>query len=175
MKTAKGKDNGCGTRRWAGNFRPAPTVGVGGESDPIKTMRHWLGRVFVGGQATHGLPLQRCSYAIIWMMGVYGGGGRGNLRENREDPAPTVGVACRIASKYRPFLPRRHAHIMHPACLPPMGTLRFLSRHVGKGGYSLRSAPPLPRHNGQSRQKWDSLLQTHINAALLRSSKNLIP
>ncbi|MFC2508776.1 MAG: hypothetical protein ACFNYD_08355, partial [Bacteroides sp.] len=37
MKTAKGKDNGCGTRRWAGNFRPAPTVGVGGESDPIKT------------------------------------------------------------------------------------------------------------------------------------------
>ncbi len=92
MKTAKGKDNGCGTRRWAGNFRPAPTVGVGGESDPIKTMRHWLGRVFVGGQATHGLPLQRCSYAMIWMMGVYGGGGRGNLRENREAPAPTVGV-----------------------------------------------------------------------------------
>ena len=80
-----------------GNLRenredPTPTVGVGGESDPIKTMRHWLGRVFVGGQATHGLPLQRCSYAMIWMMGVYGGGGRGNLRENREDPAPTVGV-----------------------------------------------------------------------------------
>ena len=75
---------------------PTPTVGIGGESDPIKTMRHWLGRVFVGGQATHGLPLQRCSYAMIWMMGVYGGGGRGNLRENREDPAPTVGVGGEV-------------------------------------------------------------------------------
>ncbi len=127
MKTAKGKDNGCGTRRWAGNSRPAPTapplrddkdvyvyggggrgnlrenredptptVGVGGDVYPIKTMRHWLGRVFVGGQATHGLPLQRCSYAMIWIMGVYGGGGRGNLRENREDPAPTVGVGGEV-------------------------------------------------------------------------------
>ena len=135
MKTAKGKDNGCGTRRWAGNFRPAPTVGVGGESDPIKTMRHWLGRVFVGGQATHGLPLQRCSYAMIWMMGVYGGGGRGNLRENRKDPAPTVGVGgdvypikkrCGII-----ITATRHATSLQTPEIPP-----------GRG-HSLRSAPPL--------------------------------
>ena len=57
--------------------------------------------------------------------GAVGCGGRGNLRENREDPAPTVGVACRIAPKYRPFLPRRHAHTMHPACRPPMGAYGF--------------------------------------------------
>ena len=36
-----------------------------------------------------------------------GGGrdGRGNLRENREDPAPTVGIAIRIAPKGRPLMP----------------------------------------------------------------------
>ena len=44
-----------------------------------------------------------------------GGGrdGRGNLRENREDPAPTVGIAIRIAPKGR-----LHARIMPPR--PPM-------------------------------------------------------
>ncbi len=57
--------------------------------------------------------------------GAVGCGGRGNLRENREDPAPTVGVAVALRAKYRPFLPRRHAHTMHPACLPPMGTYGF--------------------------------------------------
>ncbi|MFC2481014.1 MAG: hypothetical protein ACFNUE_08260 [Bacteroides sp.] len=44
MKTAKGKDNGCGTRRWAGNFRPAPTVGVGGDVYPIKNDAALVGR-----------------------------------------------------------------------------------------------------------------------------------
>ena len=94
----------------------------------------------------------------VGAMGCGVWGGRGNLRENREDPAPTVGVACRIASKYRPFLPRRHAHIMHPACLPPMGTLRFLSRRgmgrEGTRGWAGNSrpaptAPPLPRAQWQ--------------------------
>ena len=50
------------------------------------------------------------------------GGGRGNLRENREDPAPTVGrsedaIAIQMSSHRR-----RHAHTVHPACHPPMGT-----------------------------------------------------
>ena len=48
--------------------------------------------------------------------------GRGNLRENREDPAPTVGrsedaIAIQMSSHRR-----RHAHTVHPACHPPMGT-----------------------------------------------------
>ena len=50
------------------------------------------------------------------------GDGRGNLRENREDPAPTVGrsedaIAIQMSSHRR-----RHAHTVHPACHPPMGT-----------------------------------------------------
>ena len=58
-------------------------------------------------------------------MGCGVWGGRGNLRENREDPAPTVGIAVALRAKYRPFLPRRHAHTMHHACRPPMGTYGF--------------------------------------------------
>ena len=54
-------------------------------------------------------------------MGCGVWGGRGNLRENREDPAPTVGIAVALRAKYRPFLPHRHAHTVHHACLPPMG------------------------------------------------------
>ena len=58
-------------------------------------------------------------------MGCGVWGGRGNLRENREDPAPTVGIAVALRAKYRPFLPRRHAHTMHPAYRPPMGAYVF--------------------------------------------------
>ena len=49
-----------------------------------------------------------------------GGGrdGRGNLRENREDPAPTVGIAIRIASKGRPLPPPPCAYQATPH--PPM-------------------------------------------------------
>ena len=43
--------------------------------------------------------------------------GRGNLRENREDPAPTVGIAIRIAPKGRP-LPPHHART-GPPHMPP--------------------------------------------------------
>ncbi len=55
-----------------------------------------------------------------WRRGM--GDGRGNLRENREDPAPTVGrsedaIAIQMSSHRR-----RHAHTVHPACHPPMGT-----------------------------------------------------
>ena len=41
------------------------------------------------------------------MVGAVGGG---NLRENREDPAPTVGIAGRAMRRMRhrpPFAPRR--------------------------------------------------------------------
>ena len=55
-----------------------------------------------------------------------GGGrdGRGNLRENREDPAPTVGIAIQIAPKCR----RLHARTMPPRMPPTYGTLWFLQR-----------------------------------------------
>ena len=45
-----------------------------------------------------------------------GGGrdGRGNLRENREDPAPTVGIAIRIAPKGRPLPPPSCAYHATP-------------------------------------------------------------
>ena len=78
-----------------------------------------------------------------------GWGGRGNLRENREDPAPTVGVACRIAPKYRPFLPHRHAHTMHPACRPPMGDLRFLQRRVVILPFAIPVDPPMGANDGR--------------------------
>ena len=69
--------------------------------------------------------------------------GRGNLRENREDPVPTVGVAGMalrvvLRAKYRPFLPRRHAHTMHPACRTLMGDLRFSQRRGTPRRYGLR-------------------------------------
>ena len=48
-----------------------------------------------------------------------GGGrdGRGNLRENREDPAPTVGIAIRIAPKGRPLPPPCAYHATPHAAL----------------------------------------------------------
>ena len=59
--------------------------------------------------------------------------GRGNLRENREDPAPTVGIAIRIAPKGRPLPPppcAYHAsHLWDPMVFTTM-------RHVA----SLRSS-----------------------------------
>ena len=71
----------------------------------------------------------------VGAMGCGVWGGRGNLRENREDPAPTVGIAVALRAKYRPFLPRRHAHTMHHACRPPMGTYVFLQRRgMGREG-----------------------------------------
>ena len=61
-----------------------------------------------------------------------GGGrdGRGNLRENREDPAPTVGIAIQIAPKCR----RLHARTMPPT----YGTLWFLQRRGTPRRYALR-------------------------------------
>ena len=50
-----------------------------------------------------------------------GGGwdGRGNLRENREDPAPTVGIAIRIAPKGHPLSPPCAYHATpHPPMNP---------------------------------------------------------
>ena len=77
----------------------------------------------------------------VGAMGCGVWGGRGNLRENREDPedpAPTVGIAVALRAKYRPFLPRRHAHTMHHACRPPMGTYVFLQRRGTPRRYDLR-------------------------------------
>ena len=65
-----------------------------------------------------------------------GGGrdGRGNLRENREDPAPTVGIAIQIAPKCR----RLHARTMPPRMPPTYGTLWFLKRRGTPRRYALR-------------------------------------
>ena len=51
-----------------------------------------------------------------------GGGrdGRGNLRENREDPAPTVGIAIRIAPKGRPLPPPSRAYHATPHAHEPV-------------------------------------------------------
>ena len=66
------------------------------------------------------------------------GRGRGNLRENREDPAPTVGICGDIIAIQMLSHCRRHAHTMHPACCPPMGTLRFLQQRGTPHRYGLR-------------------------------------
>ena len=58
--------------------------------------------------------------------------GRGNLRENREDPAPTVGRlrGFHCASHCDPNVAhgRRHARTMPPRAPPTYGTLWFLQR-----------------------------------------------
>ena len=47
------------------------------------------------------------------------GRGRGNLRENREDPAPTVGICGDIIAIQMLSHCRRYAHTVHPACPLP--------------------------------------------------------
>ena len=68
------------------------------------------------------------------------GRGRGNLRENREDPAPTVGrsedaIAIQMSSHRR-----RHAHTVHPACHPPMGTYNLY--HDAARRIATNASPP---------------------------------
>ena len=70
-------------------------------------------------------------------------GGRGNLRENREDPAPTVGRlrGCHCVSHRDPGAINRNAVALiatRHATLVREGTRQ-------KGEHSLRSASPLPR------------------------------
>ena len=73
-----------------------------------------------------------------WRRGM--GDGRGNLRENREDPAPTVGrsedaIAIQMSSHRR-----RHAHTVHPACHPPMGTYNLY--HDAARRIATNASPP---------------------------------
>ena len=74
--------------------------------------------------------------------GAVGCGGRGNLRENREDPAPTVGVcgdfiALRIATQMSPMAATMR--IPCPPRMPPIyGTLWFLQRRGTPRRYGLR-------------------------------------
>ena len=81
------------------------------------------------------------------------GDGRGNLRENREDPAPTVGrsedaIAIQMLSHYR-----RHARTVHPACRPPREPLRFLQRRgMGREGTRVARHLPYQERNSQSRK-----------------------
>ena len=81
------------------------------------------------------------------------GRGRGNLRENREDPAPTVGrsedaIAIQMLSHYR-----RHARTVHPACRPPREPLRFLQRRgMGREGTRVARHLPYQERNSQSRK-----------------------
>ena len=56
-----------------------------------------------GAIKNHRVVINRRSPCLVCAYGGGGEDGRGNLRENREDPAPTVGIAIRIAPKYRPL------------------------------------------------------------------------
>ena len=73
-----------------------------------------------------------------------GGGrdGRGNLRENREDPAPTVGRLrgghCAQHRAQRPPIDATMRVPCHPTCLPPMEPLWFLQRRGTLRRYGLR-------------------------------------
>ena len=64
--------------------------------------------------------------------------GRGNLRENREDPAPTVGHlrGLHCASHCDPNVAhgRRHAHAMLPRTPPSYGDLMVFTttRHLNR-------------------------------------------
>ena len=70
------------------------------------------------------------------------GGGRGNLRENREDPAPTVGrlrgFHCASNRAQRPPIDATMRVPCHPTCLPPMEPLWFLQRRGTPRRYGLR-------------------------------------
>ena len=88
------------------------------------------------------------------------GGGRGNLRENREDPAPTVGVAGSAMRRMRhrpPFAPRRHQRDRREittrraaSFMLELQIITFLSideicyRILGRGGAEQREYPPKP-------------------------------
>ena len=58
------------------------------------------------------------------------GRGRGNLRENREDPAPTVGICGDIIAIQMLSHCPRHAHTVHPACPHLRRPYVFLQRHA---------------------------------------------
>ena len=65
-----------------------------------------------------------------------GANGRGNLRENREDPAPTVGIAIRIAPKGRPLPPPSCAY--HATHGDP-GFYNDAARHVATNALCAQS------------------------------------
>ena len=102
---------------------PAPTVGVGGEdiktSAPNKTTRH-AASLSAFTPPTHGAPTVFIMAREGWALA----GGRGNLRENREDPAPTGGHlrGCHCDPHCDPNAAhcRHHAHTM-----PRMETCGF--------------------------------------------------
>ena len=66
------------------------------------------------------------------------GRGRGNLRENRKDPAPTVGICGDIIAIQMLSHCRRYAHTVHPACPSPKETLWFLQQRGTPRRYGLR-------------------------------------
>ena len=106
------------------------------------------GRALAGGRATRGPSLQRRLYAMIWMVYVCGGG-RGNLRVAKTPPlqsafagmpvrdgrATNVAIASASMPQTVPFMRRRNGQY----------EWIFIAMRHGKGGHSLRSAPPLPR------------------------------
>ena len=51
--------------------------------------------------------------------------GGGIFAKTAKTPPLQSALHVALRAKYRPFLPRRHAHTMHPACRPPMGAYGF--------------------------------------------------
>ena len=92
-----------------------------------------------------------------WRRGM--GDGRGNLRENREDPAPTVGRwrGCHCDPIVTP-LPQPCAYHA-PRMPPPMGTLRFLHNDA-------------PRRAATVFEKWNCLIETYLHVRGENPPKN---
>ena len=101
-----------------------------------------------GGFAWRGRWAGRAWKRTGWRRGM--GDGRGNLRENREDPAPTVGRwrGCHCDPIVTP-LPQPCAYHA-PRMPPPMGTLRFLHNDAAR-----RAATVF--------EKWNCLIETYLH------------
>ena len=92
---------------------PVGIYGLYNDAAPFIATRHATSR-----QTPH-RHRSRQWYCHGGMVCARGGDGRGNLRENREDPAPTVGIAIRIAPKGRPLPPPCACHATpHPPMSP---------------------------------------------------------
>ena len=98
--------------------------------------------VFTTTRCLHGHAGITTGNGVLDRMHGEGRDGRGNLRENREDPAPTVGRLrgwhCDPHRAQRPPMAAAMRVPCHPARRPPMETLWFLQRRG-----TLRRHPPL--------------------------------
>ena len=133
---------------------PAPTVRVSMPSHPLETLPVWNTAISIlFSRSSKDVATRRAASLQTHPRQPLMGRGRGNLRENREDPAPTVGIcgdiiAIQMLSHYR-----RHARTVHPACRPPREPLRFLQRRgMGREGTRYARHLPYQERNSQSRK-----------------------